>query len=359
MTQARPLVVCAHDDTFLDDVLQLVTMIGAEAEVANDLVAARASWSRAVLVLVDSRQAAALPRARLPRRAGVVIVCRSEPDSDIWQLAVQLGAEHVCVLPRDAGWLSGRIADGVEDLGVTGNVVGVVGGRGGAGATVLAAALAVTAARSGADTMLVDVDAAGGGIDLVLGGEDTGGLRWPGLSGATGRLSYDALTGALPRPHGVALLTFDRSEVDDLDPATVQAVIQAGRRSGGVVVVDLPRRLDSAAVEACALVDRTLLVVPAEVRAAAAARRIAAMVGEHSRSVAAIVRTPAPAGVLPEAVAETVGVPLAGVLPREPGLSAALERGDAPAVRGRGPLAMLCAELLDDLRGARSRRSPR
>ena len=60
-----------------------------------------------------------------------------------------------------------------------GAAVAVVGGCGGAGASVLAAALAVTAVRHGGRALLVDCDPLGGGLDLVLGAEHVAGLRWP------------------------------------------------------------------------------------------------------------------------------------------------------------------------------------
>ena len=52
----------------------------------------------------------------------------------------------------------------------------------------------------------------------------------------------------------------------------MRAVLAAARRRGGVVVVDLPRRVDEAVAEALAQLDLGLLVVPAELRAVAAAQ---------------------------------------------------------------------------------------
>jgi hypothetical protein len=46
-------------------------------------------------------------------------------------------------------------------------------------------------------------------------------------------------------------------------------------------------------------------------------------------------------------VAEALGVPLAGLVRAEPGLAAALERGDPPGRRTKGPLAGFCAGFLD------------
>src|SRR5204863_6109651 len=120
-----------------------------------------------------------------------------------WTVADELGAEHLVTLPTGEGWLAGRLRKVVEGA-PAGQVVAVVGGRGGAGASVFSAGLAVTAARAGWRTLLVDADPLGGGVDLVLGWEALDGLRWPALSGASGRVSPPALVGALPRRGGRA-----------------------------------------------------------------------------------------------------------------------------------------------------------
>jgi hypothetical protein len=70
--------------------------------------------------------------------------------------------------------------------------------------------------------------------------------------------------------------------------------------------------------------------------------------------IGVVVRGPAPSGLTAEVVAESLGLPLAGWLRPEPGLERSLERGDAPAGSGRGPLAALCRSLLDGLASARA-----
>ena len=72
-------------------------------------------------------------------------------------------------------------------------VLGVVGARGGVGASTLAAALAARGARRTA-SVLVDLDAAAPGLDLLVGLEDDPGVRWPDLAGAAGAI--DGATGA-------------------------------------------------------------------------------------------------------------------------------------------------------------------
>jgi hypothetical protein len=59
-----------------------------------------------------------------------------------------------------------------------------------------------------------------------------------------------------------------------------------------------------------------------------------------------VVRGPAPSGLTARDVAGSLGLPLVGFLRPEPHLDSALERGEPPGSRGRGPLWSLCSELL-------------
>lgn len=78
-----------------------------------------------------------------------MLVGRDQDDPDVWRRAVEIGADCVLRLPDAEGWLVDRIADAAEGVGRQALTVGVIGGRGGAGASTLACALAVTAARAG------------------------------------------------------------------------------------------------------------------------------------------------------------------------------------------------------------------
>jgi len=292
----------------------------------------------------------------------VVVAVRGAPDSPVWQQAVAIGAEHVVSLPEAESWLMGALAEAAEGGRGDGAVLAVVGGRGGAGASVLAAAVAVTAVRAGERVLLVDCDPLGGGVDLVLGAEDLGGLRWPGFSGGAGRVPATALHAALPAPDvggtggALAVLSCDRSPHGP-SPAAVGSVLDAGRRAGETVVCDVPRYPTEAAVAALGTADLTVLVVPADVRSCAAASRAAAVVAEHGGTVGLVVRGPAPGGIAPDEVATALGLPLLAAMRPEPGLARALERGSAPG-RPRGPLAATSSLVLDALRATTRGRQP-
>jgi secretion/DNA translocation related CpaE-like protein len=234
-------------------------------------------------------------------------------------------------------------------------VLAVVGGRGGAGASVLAAAVAVVAVREGGHALLVDCDPLGGGLDLLLGAEDLDGLRWPEIELGGGRVPATALHAALPAPPvprggggRLGVLSCARAEGGP-SAVAVSSVVEAGRRAGETVVCDLPRHPDGAAVAALAAADLTVLVVPADVRSAAAAARVASVLREHGRPPRLVVRGPAPGGLAATEIGRALDLPVLAAMRPEPGLTRALERGDPPG-RRRGPLLTAATAVLEELR---------
>jgi secretion/DNA translocation related CpaE-like protein len=342
---ARSLVLTA-DEGLLDDLLRLAAVAGAEIDVAADPVAARPRWQAAPLVVVGDDQAEAAA-AQLGRRRQVVLVARDDPD--VWRRGVGLGAEQVVFLPDSEQWLVERFADVAEGKSREATVVAVVGGRGGAGASVLAAGLAMTSARRKLSTMLIDLDPLGGGIDLLLGAEDCSGLRWPDFAQTRGRLAAATLRDELPERHGCTVLSWDRGSVSTVPAAAVHAVITAATRSCDVVVLDLPRRVDEATEEALSLCTCALLVVTVDVRAVAAAARVALQLTAMTPDVQVVVRGPSASGLGAAEVSDALGLPVAVEMNSEPRLHERLERGEPPCRNGRGEIADACEQLLDDL----------
>ncbi|MBL6276743.1 CpaE-like family protein [Micromonospora fiedleri] len=347
----RPPLVVTADGDLLDDLLRLAAAGDVEVEVAADPAAARTRWQPAPLVLVGADQAQPCLRARLPRRSRLVLVGRAADLDPGWQVADLLGAEHVAVLPAAEPWLVDRFAECGADGTAAARVVAVVGGRGGGGASILAAGLAVTAARGRLRTLLLDADPLGGGLDLVLGWEQLEGLRWPALSDADGRVDPPALVRALPSRGDLVVLSWDRGDPVAVPAEAMASTLDAARRGRDFVVVDLPRQFDDAAVTALQAADRVFVVVPAELRATAAAARVVAVAAPNCQDLSVIVRGPAPGRLRAAEVARALGLPLAGTLRPEPGLCRGLERGEAPAAGGRGPLAELCQRIVADLTG--------
>ncbi|MDQ4008960.1 MAG: septum site-determining protein, partial [Actinomycetota bacterium] len=335
---ARPLIVTA-DEALLDALLRLTAAAGVTPDVAPDVSASRRCWSAASVVLVTDDVAAATAATTPPRRSGVFMVTAVPDDLAVWRQAVALGAERVLRLPDDEGTLIARLADTVEQGRHSTFTVAVVGGCGGAGASTLAAALAVTAGALGEHVLLLDGDPLGGGLDLVLGSETVPGVRWPDLMGTSGRVSAPSLREALPRVGTLSVLSWDRGDLASIPAPVMREVLDAGRRGHGVVVVDLPRRLDAAGEEALLQADTTYLVVPAEVRAVAAATRVAAQLTAVTTRVEVVVRGPGPTGLDGPLVSDSLELPLAAQMRPERGLSTALDLGDGLWRRRRGPLA--------------------
>ncbi|MEV3861257.1 septum site-determining protein Ssd [Streptomyces sp. NPDC050095] len=334
--RGAPLIV-TEDVELLDDLLRLCAAAGVRPEVGHGAPEGRGRWEAAPLVLVGDDAAGRL--GGVARRRGVVLVGRDQDDSGVWRRAVEVGADHVLMLPDGEQWLMDRIADVAEGVGRPALTVGVIGGRGGAGASTLACALAVASARAGQRTLLVDADPLGGGLDVLLGAEAVDGLRWPAFAQSRGRVGSTALEESLPFLRDLRLLSWDRGEPAAVPPEAVRAVLAAGRRRGGAVVVDLPRRVDSGSLEALAQLDLGLLVVPPELRAVAAARRVAGAVGMVLRDLRVVTAPARGAGALLEAdeVARLLGLPLAGELPLDGRVLA------GPAADFGGAMGRFCA----------------
>jgi secretion/DNA translocation related CpaE-like protein len=340
-TAGRPLVVTS-EPALLEELLRLCSAAGITPAVAADPVALRRGWPIASVVLLGSDLAESA--ARQPRRTGVVVVGTAA--DRLWELAADVGAGHVAVLPSAADWLLGLLNERGEPAGAHARVLCVVGGQGGAGATTFSAALARSSAARGKLTLLVDADPFGGGIDLALGLESAAGDRWPQLLGEPATVS--GFIERLPARAGLHVLGPDRDSPASLPAELVRRVVQEGRRRCGLVVVDLPRALDPGATAALILAERVYLLVPAQVRAVAAAAQLARALQDVAADVQAVVRGPAPGGLSSAAIMRSLGIPLAGGMRAEPGLTRDYERGVPPG-QPRGPLARFCTQLLDQL----------
>jgi len=339
-----PLIVSA-DPALVDGLRRLAVVSGAVPQLVATASAARQLWAAAPVVLVGDDRAAELGTIGLPRRAAVLLVVPDAIEPAAWQQAVVIGAEGVVSVRDDRDRL-------VEVLGVSTEgrieapVLCVTGGCGGAGASVFAAALARAGLARGLSSVLVDADPWGGGADLLVGGEDVGGLRWPDLAATTGRVSAASLRAVLPVVDDLAVLSWGRGEPEPVAPGSMRSLLTAARRGHGLVVVDVPRGADDVALEALALASTTVLVVPTGVRAVAAARTRLAALRRATVRLCLVVRTTGVAGLDGGDVADALGLPLLAQMRAERALAGWLEQGLGLPRRTRGQLASAAAITL-------------
>ena len=348
MSTAAGILVLVDDEGLHLDIDRVVAAAGLRTVRASQ-PSSRRVWSSAAAVLLDGSAARRCVRLGMPRRPRVLLLCSEQPGSGEWEAAVAVGAQQLLVLPSQERDLMTALADAADVLREgtpRGPVLAVLAGRGGAGASIFAAALACSAPES----LLVDGDPWGGGLDLVLGGETEPGLRWPDLALAGGRLNYPALRDALPRRRGVAVLSAGRvlsggASSNDIDAAAVGAVIDAGTRGGVTVICDLARKASGATETALAAADLVILITSADVRSCAAAAATTRWVVAGNPNTGLVVRGPAPGGLRPDDAGRIVGLPVLAAMRPQPGIDTQLEGGGL-RLRSRSPLARAAQQVL-------------
>ncbi|MBT0994149.1 pilus assembly protein FlpE [Cellulomonas sp. DKR-3] len=212
-------------------------------------------------------------------------------------------------------------------------VVGVVGGRGGAGTSTFAAALAARFARATA-TALVDLDRAGAGIDVLLALEDADGVRWPDLSAARGEVDGAQVLALLPRWGPCAVLSADRQRPTPPEPAVVADVLHALTGVCGVLVLDLDRSGVVAGESVAAACDALVVVAPRDLRTVAGVLALRPQLVGHGALTGLVAGGPAPGGLGADELALAVDLRLLGRLPVDRRTAAATERGGLPLTGG-------------------------
>ena len=347
--EARPPVVLATASQLLqDEVARVAAAAGTELEVHSDVHTALVR-DPDVLLLGSDLAGVGPPASWRQGRPGAngpeTILVGTERDAGLWKDAARLDVARVAVLPAAAGWLAEHL--GRRPL-AAGFVLGILGGCGGAGASTLACWLADAAAEQGTDTLLMDGDPLGGGLDASLGTADIPGVRWPDLVDVRGSLNPLQLVTALPRA-GFALLSGGAGNggQDGEEPAeeSIAAVLDAARAGFALTVVDCARhRLHGSLLSSC---DALLMVVPGRLRPLLAARTLKEHLGNVP--VSAVIRGPLGDGLDETRAAAAVGLVLAGYLPAVPHLEHAEERGMLLERGRRRPVRRVTGALLAQL----------
>ncbi|MCS5478307.1 septum formation initiator [Corynebacterium sp. YIM 101645] len=326
---------------------------------------------RAHALLADADTAGHV--ATLDRRPGIYFLA-ADPGPADWRAALTCHAENAYVLPAQAAELltalgharapqpgqethptAGRTAlararHAAPAAGQAGGtLIAVCGAVGGAGTSTLAAALARTVARHHPVT-LIDADGHSGGLDLLLGLEDTPGARWPDLRLGEGTVAGTDLRAALPTtPDGIAVLSAARSTLADpfrLRPEHMRPVLEALDGSPGITVVDLPAHgpVTETVTGTC---DRLALLIPAEVRAAAAAAGLVTDLARGRTATIGIARHRGWSGLTADDLSRITRCQIIGELGQLSRLPRTVELGGLPD-RLPGPLGATTRLIAED-----------
>jgi len=342
--------VITKDPDLREEIERLCAAAGLTPDVVAHPADGRGRWAAAVCILVGDDATEALRAAELRHRPGVILVTGNASVLS-WQCAVSIRAEAVIELPKDRAQLAALLADAAEATTERGQVLGVIGARGGVGATTLAAKLALVAVGLGEHPVLVDADPGSGGMDILLGCEAVAGLRWPDVLSVQGRVSSAALRAALPSSQGVAVLSWSAGDAGRL-PAGGGAIIAAARRGSGLVVVDLPRHLDGIPSGLFAEVDVVLLVSGCDLRSVAAAARVVDAMRPRCSDLRLVLRAEGRNSLDVHHIGEVVGLPIEGFTRHTGRSQRSIDDGLGPLIgrRERKDLERLIGRLLAPVR---------
>lgn len=277
------------------------------------------------LVIVDLRGEAAVPSA-------VAALRRSHPDVPVMLVlqrldpalmleAMRAGVSECVAEPLDPT----DLAAALERLSSSaskqpGTAVGIVGAKGGVGATTTAVNVA-TAFRvaSGESTLLVDLHMAYGDAALYLGAE-------PKFSVGDAienphRLDEGFLKSVVTHTrHGIDLLASpDRPFPAGPDSSRVQQLIEVVQRHYRYVVLDLPRS-EPAILDALDLVTRIVVVANQELATVRAAARMLTTLRQRygkDRVVVAVSRFDAEAGIGHDDIERALGCSIKHLVPSD------------------------------------------
>lgn len=296
-THHLPLLLIAISDPVIHpEVSHIAAATGCELCDSTDPAEILRLLPRAEALIIDAavaddlHQYAQHNELAIPSRERIFHVT-AEPGPIDYRSALRCHAEEAFLVPSQAPELlvalgKYRVAQGQRRLAQHNRCIALSGAVGGCGVSTLAAAVARTAALEGhyQCISLLDVVEFSGGLDLLLGLEDTPGIRWPDLSLGEGHIDYEALDHAIPHTSydHIGVLSQARSSVAGagyLTEAvpTIRRVIHSIHEAASSVlgVLDCPTIFGQPDNDVAQLIgeeaDLLVLVVPAEIRAVAAA----------------------------------------------------------------------------------------
>ncbi|HEX7311780.1 MAG TPA: AAA family ATPase [Gaiellaceae bacterium] len=223
----------------------------------------------ALHVLESSSVHGDLPHAR-ELRVPLILAAYGEPNG-IVETGLAVGAADVLVLPQPAETLVFALrkaaAAAASANGDRGKVVTVFSPKGGSGKTVLATNLAAATARSGVDTLLIDLDLQFGDSALTLAVSPRATIA--DLAASAGDIDVEKLKAFVSTDSrtGLSLLPSPKrpEEADLVGAPQLAAILEAARSGFGAVVIDTGPLFDAPMLAALDHSEQLLLVCNPEV----------------------------------------------------------------------------------------------
>jgi len=242
-----------------------------------------------------------------------------------------------------------------------GSLICITGTCGGCGASSLAAALAAALHHDASQSVLVDLDLGGPGLEVLLGIESEPGARWHDLAAARGEVDGRGLLSALPHWGAVPVVSGSRLAVDAPTPDVILDVCAGLLRAGQTLIVDAPRPNGWTPAVRALLVDADYLIALAPLTMVGSAgaqgllgalRRSDVRTGRGPEVLLATVKAPGGQVVATE-LADLVGLEMAATVGFDRRLAAAVEHGLGPNVGRRSRLGRAAQQLANRVRVAR------
>lgn len=274
--------------------------------------------------------------------------------------ALRAGARGFFVWPAERAELAGAAARALPPAERRGSkralVLAAYGPRGGVGTTFLATHLAAAFARSGRDTVLIDMDPTFGDVAGAL-GAPVRARTVADLAPVVQELSPRHLEEALWRhPEGFRALLGppDAGGAETIGPSHYRAALDLLRSSVDVVVLHLARALGDLSQAGLGMADRILLVLSLDVLALRAARRALDLLGRMGLGdrCELVVNRAGRGELLPRDVERVFGRRPTAVLPMDRDVPSLQDRGRLLSRRGRTARAVsrLAERLLEAAR---------
>jgi pilus assembly protein CpaE len=278
-------------------------------------------------------------------RAGAIIVVAEELSVQVLREAIDAGARGVFGWPEERAELARTAAEipSEDSLGRAsrGQVIGVYGARGGAGATFVATHIAAGLADRGRSCALIDLDTSFAGLTVALGVAADDPVRTFGdLVSVADELALDHLEDALyrhPRGFSVLLGSTEGRDAPDIPIGVYQGAIGLLAESFDVIVLHLPRSLDDVTRAAVRMADQVLLVSTLDLFSLYGARRAVVALGLNvpAGRCRLVINRMSKASVTPADVQRVVGIEDWVGVRLDPAVARAQDRGELLSTRAR------------------------